>query len=135
MHYKLIFTGVLFSTLLWSQTNTLNGNWHVRVMDGKDVRKARAILDLDLDQMKLSGFDACNRMSAALIKKSENNLLAPQLNTTRMACRQSIHTWVSERLHQMIKDGFTIKEERRYGIKGLTLKSSSHELFLKKMGE
>ncbi|MFT7879040.1 MAG: META domain-containing protein [Sulfurimonas sp.] len=135
MRFKQIFAGMLFSTLLWGQTNLLNGNWHLRVMDGKDVRKARAILDLDLNKMKLSGFDACNRINAKLIQQSENNLLAPQLRTTRMACRQSIHTWVSQRLHQVIKEGFTMKQEKRYGIEGLTLKSAKHELFLKKMGE
>lgn len=135
MLYRQVFTGLLFSTLLWSQPSSLNGNWHVRVMDGMDVRKARAILDLDLDKMKLSGFDACNRMNATLIKQSENNVLAPKLSTTRMACRENIHTWVSQRLHKMMKEGFSIKEEKRYGIKGLTLKSSKHELFLKKMGK
>ncbi|HEO97858.1 MAG: META domain-containing protein [Campylobacterales bacterium] len=115
--------------------NKLNGNWHVRVIDGKDVRQARAILDLDLDEMKLSGFDACNRMEGRLIRKSEESILAQELSTTYMACRESIHMWVRGRLHQMMKEGFTIKEEEKYGIRGLTLKSPTHELFLKKMGE
>ena len=115
--------------------NKLNGNWHVRVIDGKDVRQARAILDLDLDEMRLSGFDACNRIEGNLTRQSEEHLLAEELSTTRMACRESIHMWVRGALHQMIKEGFTIKEEEKYGIRGLTLKSSKHELFLKKMGK
>ena len=115
--------------------NKFNGNWHVRIIDGKDVRQARAILDLDLDAMRLSGFDACNRMEGRLIREREEHILAEELSTTRMACRESIHMWVRGALHQMIKEGFTIKEEEKYGIKGLTLKSPKHELFLKKMGE
>jgi heat shock protein HslJ len=115
--------------------NKFNGNWHVRVIDGKDVREARAILDLDLDEMKLSGFDACNRIEGRLIGQSEEDIYAEELNTTRMACREPIHMWVRERLHKAIKEGFTIKEEEKYGIKGATLRSRTHELFLKKMGE
>ncbi|MDD2451746.1 META domain-containing protein [Sulfurovum sp.] len=115
--------------------NKFNGNWHVRVIDGKDVREARAILDLDLDKMKLSGFDACNRMEGRLIRESEEYIHAEELNTTRMPCRESIHMWVREHLHQIMKEGFTIKEEEKYGIKGATIKSPTHELFLKKMGD
>ena len=31
----------------------LHGNWHLRTMDGKDVRKARAILDFDANTLLL----------------------------------------------------------------------------------
>jgi len=55
------------------------------------------------------------------------------LSSTRMACRGKMHTWVSKRLHETLKEGFTVKEEKRYGVEGLTLKSSKHELFLKQM--
>ncbi|MDM5271970.1 META domain-containing protein [Sulfurovum sp. zt1-1] len=115
--------------------NEFNGNWHIRVMDGKDIRQARAILDLDLDDMKLSGFDACNQMNGILIKHNEENISVPALMTTRMGCRETLHTWVSVRLHQLLKEGFSIKEEEKYGIEGVTIKSPNHELFLKKMGE
>ena len=115
--------------------NKFNGNWHVRIIDGKDVRQARAILDLDLDAMRLSGFDACNRMEGRLIRQSEEHIHAEELNTTHMACREPIHEWVRERLHKTMKEGFSINEEEKYGIKGATLKSQTHELFLKKMGE
>ena len=115
--------------------NEFNGNWHIRMMDGKDVRQARAILDLDLDDMKLSGFDACNQMHGALVKHSEDNISVPTLMTTRMGCREAIHLWVSVRLHQLLKEGFSIKEEEKYGVEGVTIKSPHHELFLKKMGE
>jgi hypothetical protein len=50
-----------------------------------------------------------------------------------MDCRENIHTWVSKRLHETLKEGFTIKEEKKYGVEGITLKSASHELFLKRM--
>lgn len=129
---------LLLTTLLWSETNTtnpINGTWHLRVMDGKDVRIARAIFDLDMDKMILSGFDACNRMNGQLVKHSEDNISVPMLITTRMACREPIHNWVSLHLHELLKEGFSIKAEEKYGIEGLTIKSPTHELFLKKMGE
>jgi len=42
----------LCTTNLLAQTKSvdlddLHGNWHLRTMDGKDVRKARAILDFE----------------------------------------------------------------------------------------
>ena len=129
---------LLLSTLLWSENNTsnpINGNWHLRMIDGKDVRKARAIFDLDLDTMNLSGFDACNRMNGKLIQKSENNISVPALITTRMACREPIHIEVSKQVHQLLKEGFIIIEEKKDGIEGLTIKSPSYEFFFKKMGE
>ena len=128
----------LLSTLLWSDTqpidlNDLNGNWHLRVMDGKEVRKARAILDFDAGKMKVSGFDGCNQITGTL--KGNNQHMSSTLASTRMACRESIHSYVSKKLHETISEGFSIKEEEKYGIKGITLKSSKHELFFKRMGK
>lgn len=128
----------LLSTLLWSDTqsvdlNDLNGNWHLRVMDGKEVRKARAILDFDAGKMKVSGFDGCNQITGTL--KGDDKHMSSKLISTRMACRQSIHAYVSKKLHETISEGFSIKEEEKYGIKGITLKSSKHELFFKRMGK
>jgi len=134
-HKKWILLSLL-TTSLWSETidnDTLNGNWHLRVMDGMEVRKARAILDFDMGKMKLSGFDACNRIGGTLVKNSDTNMRTPMLMSTKMACRNNIHNWVSKRLHVTLKEGFSIKEEKKYGIKGITLKSPSHELFFKKM--
>jgi len=135
MFKKITFiAGIL--TILHSQTtiaHELDGAWHLRVMDGMEVRKARAILDFNMEKMKLSGFDACNRIEGTLIQQVENNTSIPLLKSTRMACRQHIHSWVSKRLHEVFKDGFSIKKEKKYGIEGMTLKSPRHELFLKRM--
>ena len=113
----------------------LNGNWHLRVMDGMDVRKARGILDFDMKKMLLAGFDGCNRIGGKLQKNSEQNSTLPTLIATRMACRNSIHTWVSKRLHVALKEGFHIYKAEEFGVKGIILKSPSHELFFKKMGK
>ena len=117
--------------------NQFHGAWHLRVMDGMDVRKARAILDFTFHEgeTKLSGFDGCNRLRGDLIIHSEDNITVPVLTTTRMACRQAIHRWVSKRLHTLLKEGYSFKAEKRYGIEGMTLKSPTHELFFKKMGK
>ena len=128
----------LLSTLLWSDTqsidlNDLDGNWHLRVMDGNEVRKARAILDFDSENMKVSGFDGCNQITGTL--KGDDKHMSSKLASTRMACRESIHAYVSKKLHETINEGFSIKEEEKYGIKGITLKSSEHELFFKRMGK
>jgi len=133
-------TSLLFTlvTILYTQSivaNNLNGAWHLRVMDGMEVRKARAILDFNMDKMKLSGFDACNRIGGRLVKNAEHNMTTPMLMSTKMACRGKIFNWVSKRLHETLKEGFDIKEEKKYGVKGITLKSPSHELFFKKMGK
>ena len=128
----------LLSTLLWSETqsidlNDLNGNWHLRVMDGNEVRKARVILDFDAGKMKVSGFDGCNQISGTL--KGDDNNMSATLMSTRMACREPIHAYVSIRLHETMSEGFSIKEEKKYGVEGITLKSSKHELFFKRMGK
>ena len=116
------------------ELSQLDGNWHLRIMDGMEVRKARAILDFDSKQMKISGFDACNQISGTLIKNSDLSM-SSQLISTRMACRQPIHTYVSQRLHETMKEGFNITEVSRNGVDGITLKSAKHELFFGRMGE
>jgi heat shock protein HslJ len=142
MLYKKIFiVGILatFATnYLWAETKTieldeLSGNWHLRIMDGMEVRKARAILDFDTKKMQLNGFDGCNRISGTLKKMSGTNM-SSQLRTTKMACRESIHRYVSKRLHETVSEGFSITEATRNGVDGITLKSPSHELFFKRMG-
>ena len=54
---------LLLATALYAEPvnlNNLEGDWHLRVMDGYDVRKVRAILDFQPRKMRLEGFDACN---------------------------------------------------------------------------
>ena len=143
MLYKKIFISALLLFLstnyLHAETKTidldeLNGNWHLRIMDGMEVRKARAILDFDTKKMQLSGFDGCNRISGILKDNSGTNM-SSQLATTKMACRGSIQSYVSKRLHETVKEGFSITEATRNGIDGITLKSPSHELFFGRMGK
>ena len=129
----------LFTNYLSAETKTidlddLNGNWHLRVMDGKEVRKARAILDFDTKKMQLSGFDGCNRISG-ILKKNGNTSMSSQLASTRMACRQNIHRYVSKRLRETVSEGFSVTEAKRYGVNGITIKSPSHNLFFKRMGD
>jgi len=130
----------LYSTVLSAGTVTIddlsdfNGNWHLRAMDGHEVRKARAILDFHAEQMMISGFDGCNRISGT-IKANSKTTFSSKLASTRMECRQSLHRYVSKRFHSAINEGFTITEGRRYGIEGITLKSKSHDLFFKRMGD
>jgi len=112
--------------------NDLNGNWHLRTMDGKDVRKARAILDFDAKNMKLNGFDGCNRISGTL-KTNNKTIMSTKLEATKMACRQSIHSYVRRGLHKTMKEGFTVTKARKNGVDGILIKSSKHELFFKWM--
>jgi len=125
----------LLTTNSTASTNVsdFNGNWHLRVMDGKEVRKARAIVDFHAKDMMLMGFDGCNKFSGEL-KKGVENTFSSDIKTSRMACRQTIHRFVSSRLQKTIKEGFTVKEEKKYGIDGITIKSKSHTLFFKQMG-
>jgi heat shock protein HslJ len=110
----------------------LHGNWHLRTMDGKDVRKARAILDFDAKHMKLTGFDGCNPMSSEL--KTNNKIIkSTKLSATKMGCRQSIHSYVRKRLHKTVKDGFTVTKANQNGVDGILIKGSKHELFFKWM--
>ncbi len=136
----LLITGTL-CTLLTTQLSantitplsTLSGSWHMRVLDGMEVRKARAILDFNAKKMRVDGFDSCNRISGILKQNPQTQQLSTQLRTTDMECRGNIQKWVSTRLHETMSEGFTIKEEKKYGVKGITLKSSGHELFFKRM--
>jgi heat shock protein HslJ len=110
----------------------LHGNWHLRTMDGKDVRKARAILDFDAKNMELNGFDGCNRISSEL-KANNKTLKSAKLSTTKMGCRQYIHSYVRKRLHKTVKEGFTVTEATQNGVEGILVKGSKHELFFKWM--
>ena len=114
--------------------NELQGDWHLRELDGYEVRKARAILDFEPSKMVIDGFDACNRINGKLIKKADGTYTS-RLRTTRMACRGNLFSFVSQRLHQAIDEGFTVEKATRHGVDGILLKSKSHELFFKRMGE
>jgi len=127
---------LLFSiTLLGAniKLSDLSGSWHMRALDGLEVRKARAILDFDLNKMHFYGFDSCNRISGVLKQNSQTKQYRTQLHTTKMACRGYLYRWVSKRLHETMNEDFTIKKEKKYGIEGITFKSHNHELFFKKM--
>lgn len=130
---SLLTTNLFSGAITVNDLDDLDGNWHLRVMDGKEVRKARAILDFHSQQMILDGFDGCNRISGK-IKAHGTSTFSAKLSKSRMGCRQNIHRYVSKRLHATIKEGFTITESTRYGIEGITLRSKHHDLFFKKMG-
>jgi len=137
MHNKFLLFSLLLSTLLSANTtlSELSGSWHMRVLDGMEVRKARAILDFDAKKMRVNGFDSCNRISGILTQNPQTQQLSTKLRTTRMACRGRIQKWVSKRLHETMSEGFSIKKETKYGVEGITLKSAKHELFFKRMGK
>lgn len=140
LYSKTLITTLLLSlsvSCLTAQTQTLdlddlNGNWHLRTMDGKEVREARAILDFDAKHMKLSGFDGCNPISGEL-KRSADTRIFSELSPTHNECRQSIHRYVRTRLLKTVKEGFTVTKAKQNGIDGILIKSTSHELFLKWM--
>ncbi len=141
LYKKIVIAGILITlatTNLTAKIQTidlddLNGNWHLRVMDGMEVRKARAILDFNTEKMKLSGFDGCNRISGTLQKTGDANM-SSKLSSTRMECRGNMQRYVSKRLHETVSEGFSVTEDTKYGVDGITLKSSSHELFFGRMG-
>lgn len=140
---KKILIATLFASIFASNTfskelplqdlSNLDGNWHLRVMDGHDVRQARAILDFHSAHMFLNGFDGCNKISGNLTKSSHAKFSA-KLAVTKMACRRTIHQFVSKRLHETVQEGFVVSQNKRYGLEGITLKSAHHDLFFKKMG-
>jgi len=140
-HKKMIFTllASLFGTTLMASSLTkndlsdVNGNWHLRIADGHNVKKARAIIDFHAEQMIIEGFDGCNRISGYLKAQGQSTFYA-KLRSSRMGCRQNIHRYTSQRVKAVIKEGFTITKGTRYGIEGITLKSKNHDLFFKKMG-
>ena len=140
---KIIFTALiasLFSTVVFAGStplkslNDAKGNWHLRVMDGKEVRKARAILEFHPNSMMIEGFDGCNRLTGK-IQRTTGNRFFTKPKSTRMACRQNIHRYVSQRLLVTLQEGFTVTEDKRYGVEGITIKSANHDLFFKKMGD
>jgi len=129
---SLLSTIVSADAITKDDLSDLDGNWHLRALDGKEVRKARAILDFHGEQMIVNGFDGCNSIYGTIT--AHNTItFSSKLTSTRMACRQSIHRYVSKRLHETIEEGFTITESKRYGVEGITLKSKNHDLFLKRM--
>lgn len=125
-------TGYLSAQTKNVDLDELHGNWHLRTMDGKDVRKARAILDFDAKNMKLNGFDGCSPISSEL--KAKNKIIkSTKLSAAEMGCRESIHSYVRRRLHKTVKEGFTVTKTTKNGVDGILIKGSKHELFLKWM--
>lgn len=127
----------LFTRYVSAETKTidldeLKGNWHLRIMDGMEVRKARAILEFDPKKMTINGFDGCNRITGTLIVN--NATMSSQLKKTKSACRLSVQSYVSQRLYEVMKEGFTISETTTNGVEGITLKNPKHTLFFGKMG-
>lgn len=128
----------LSTSSLLAEKNTvkleeLDGNWHLRIMDGMEVRKARAILEFDSKNMTISGFDGCNKISGNLVVVSDTNMTS-SLTSTKMECRKPIHAYASKNLHETLAEGFSITRTKTNGINGITIKSQNHELFFKKMG-
>jgi heat shock protein HslJ len=137
---KRVFTvallAALFTPFASAQTidlDDLNGNWHLRIMDGMEVRKARAILDFDSKKMTVNGFDGCNRITGKLIVNN-GSMSSPQLKMTKRACRLSVQRYVSQRLHEVMKEGFIISETITNGVEGITMKNPKHTLFFGRMG-
>ena len=129
-----LFANSLFGgTVSLKDLSDLDGNWHLRIMDGKEVRIARALLDFHSKSMRLEGFDGCNRISGKILRTTEERFFS-KITSTKMACRQNIHRYVSKGLHSTIQEGFTITETTRSGVEGITLKSKHHNLFFKRMG-
>jgi len=132
---------LLCTNLLFAEQNSipkeklgeLNGNWHLRIADGKEARKARTILEFDSKTMAISGFDGCNKISGTLVVGPDNNMTS-KLIATKMACRTSIHAYASKRLHETLAEGFTIFHATSNGVDGIMFKSAHHTLFFKKMG-
>ena len=131
---SLLSSNLFAGTTPLKDLNDLDGSWHLRVMDGKEVRKARAILDFHSKSMILEGFDGCNRLTGKILRTTNDRFFS-KISSTRMACRQNIHRYVSKGLKITIKEGFTVTESKRYGVEGITLKSKHHDLFFKRMGD
>ncbi|MCF6244851.1 MAG: META domain-containing protein [Sulfurovum sp.] len=142
MFYKKYIFFTFLSGFLYAENNAINskmkdfeGAWHLRVLDGMEVRKARVIFDFTFTskKSKLSGFDGCNRISGDIKQSSETTLAIPLIMKTKMGCRGKMYRWTSKRVHQLLSEDFSIKEEKKYGVEGITIRSSKHELFFKKM--
>ncbi len=113
---------------------SLEGDWHLKVMDGYNVRKARVILDFHPEKMRIEGFDSCNRITGTL-HRDKNDTYTGRLVTTRMACRDRLTRFVSQRLHETMQQGFYIEKSSHNSKEGITLKSKKHTLFFRRMGE
>ena len=143
MSSKILFISVLiltfFNHTLFAETlnvKKLSGSWHLRALDGNEVRKARAILEFDGQSMKISGFDGCNSINGLLtLDPQTKNYHSSALRTTRMACRGNIQRYVHQKIHNTLESSFIIRKEKKYGIEGITIKSSKHSLFFKRMGK
>ena len=142
MFCKRMFTlSIVFlvgSSALFAEENSvkleeLDGNWHLRNIDGKGARKARAILEFDSEKMAISGFDGCNKISGTLIAPSDSNM-SSNLIATKMACRRPIHVQASKALHDTLAEGFTVVRATSNGVDGVLIKSQHHQLFFKQMG-
>lgn len=136
---KTVWIAALFAVLYTPSVSAeaidldeLDGNWHLRIMDGMEVRKARTILDFDSKKMTVSGFDGCNRITGTLIVN--NDTMSSQLKITKRACRLSVQAYVSRRLHEVMKEGFSVSETTTNGVEGITLKNPKHTLFFGRMG-
>jgi len=134
---KLFFI-FLASTFLFASADSvslssLEGSWILRTMDGYKVSKARAIVDFNAKHKKIDGFDGCNRIKGKL-NLHKDNRYSSKLSTYRYECRDATKRFVSTRLQNAIAEGFTIKEAKMQGEKGILLQSVHHKLFFKKMG-
>ncbi len=129
----LLGTQLMVASLTKKDLSEVNGSWQLRVLDSHDVRRQRANIDFHGKQMIINGFDGCNRISAHL-KTQGNTVFYAKLHSSHMACRTSAHRYVSKRVKQTVKEGFTITKTKRYGIDGITVRSKHHDLFFKKMG-
>jgi len=69
---SLLTTDLLAGAITSQELKEVNGNWHLRVADGHDVKRARAIVDFHAQQMVLDGFDGCNRISGHLKAQGPN---------------------------------------------------------------
>ena len=137
MLHKIIILLFLLHSAAYANTTALknlSGSWHMHLLDGKDVRKARAILDFDAKKMHISGFDACNQIEGVLVQNS-SSYTVKSMKIRTMPCRQSIHSRVKQYLHQVLKHPFTLKKVTRNGIEGLLIQGERHRLFFKHMGE
>jgi len=129
-----LFTSYLLAEPKIVKLDELDGNWHLRIIDGMEARIARAILEFNSQNMTISGFDGCNKISGTLTLVSDNNMTS-KLISTKMACREPIHAYASKKLHETLVEGFSIAHTQTNGIDGITIKSQNHELFFKKMGK
>lgn len=129
---------IITSSALLAEENSvklkeLDGNWHLRSVDGNGTRKSRTILEFDSTKMHISGFDGCNKISGRLNASSENNM-SSMLIATKMGCRNQKQALASHALHETLAEGFSVLRASSNGVDGILLKGQHHQLFFKKMG-